>query len=118
MCRKFMPSMPSAQPVFSTVRSRPTERFYHLARQAVEFRRAAAPLAEMLDRLPTELPTPAGDRFRRHFRQRRPHLQHLVDGADALGSLLANALQAHLAEVSVRQNTDMHRMSAWAAKRR
>ena len=40
---------------------------------------------------------------------------HLVDGADALGNLLANALQAYLAEVSVRQNTDMCRISAWAA---
>ena len=55
------------------------------------------------------------DRFRRHLRQQGAHLQHLVDGADALGSLLANALQAYLAEVSVRQNTDMRRISAWAA---
>ena len=69
----------------------------------------------MLDRLATELPGPTGDRFRRHFRQQGAHLQHLVDGADALGNLLANALQAYLAEVSVRQNTDMRRISAWAA---
>jgi len=105
----------AAQAVFSAGRSRPTERLYHLARQVLEFRRAAAPLAEMLDRLATESPAPTGDRFRRHFRQQRPHLQHLVDGADALGNLLANALQAYLAEVSVRQNTDMRRISAWAA---
>ena len=105
----------AAEAVFSAGRSRPTERLYHLARQVLEFRRAAAPLAEMLDRLATELPAPPGDRFRRHFRQQRPHLQHLVDGADALGNLLANALQAYLAEVSVRQNTDMRRISAWAA---
>ena len=50
-----------------------------------------------------------------HLGQRGAHLQHLVDGADALGNLLANALQAYLAEVSVRQNTDMRRISAWAA---
>ena len=105
----------AAQAVFSAGRSRPTERLYHLARQVLEFRRAAAPLAEMLDRLATELPAPTGDRFRRHFRQQGAHLQHLVDGADALGNLLANALQAYLAEVSVRQNTDMRRISAWAA---
>jgi magnesium transporter len=105
----------AAEAVFSAGRSRPTERLYHLARQVLEFRRAAAPLAEMLDRLATELPAPPGDRFRRRFRQQRPHLQHLVDGADALGNLLANALQAYLAEVSVRQNTDMRRISAWAA---
>jgi magnesium transporter len=105
----------AAEAGFSAGRSRPTERLYHLARQVLEFRRAATPLAEMLDRLPTELPAPTGDRFRRHFRQQRPHLRHLIDGADALGNLLANALQAYLAEVSVRQNTDMRRISAWAA---
>ena len=105
----------AAEAVFSAGRSRPTERLYHLARQVLEFRRAAAPLAGMLDRLATEIPAHTGDRFRRHFRQQRPHLQHLVDGADALGNLLANALQAYLAEVSVRQNTDMRRISAWAA---
>ena len=105
----------AAQAVFSAGRSRPTERLYHLARQVLEFRRAAAPLAEMLDRLATESPALTGDRLRRHFRQQGAHLQHLVDGADALGSLLANALQAYLAEVSVRQNTDMRRISAWAA---
>ena len=105
----------AAQAVFDPARTRPTERLYHLARQVLEFRRAAAPLAEMLDRLASEVPAPTGDRFRRHFRQQRTHLQHLVDGADALGNLLANALQAYLAEVSVRQNTDMRRISAWAA---
>ena len=69
----------------------------------------------MLDRLATELPAATGDRFRRHFHQQSSHLEHLVDGADALGTLLANALQAYLAEVSVRQNNDMRRISAWAA---
>jgi magnesium transporter len=105
----------AAQAVSSAGRSRPTERLYRLARQVLEFRRAAARLAQMLDRLATESPGPIGDRLRRHFRQQRAHLQHLVDGADALGNLLANALQAYLAEVSVRQNTDMRRISAWAA---
>ena len=80
----------------------------------LEFRRAAACPAEMVDRLATELPGPTGDRFRRHFRQQGAHLQHLVDGADAIGNLLANALQAY-PPVSVRQNTDMRRISAWAA---
>ena len=104
----------AAEAVFSAGRSRAAVRLYHLARQVLEFRRAAAPLAEMLDRLGTELPAPTGDRFRRHLRQQRRHLEHLVDGADALGTLLANALQAYLAEVSVRQNNDMRRISAWA----
>ncbi|HWJ52264.1 MAG TPA: CorA family divalent cation transporter [Propionibacteriaceae bacterium] len=105
----------AVEAVFSDAQSRAAVRLYQLARQVLEFRRAAAPLAEMLDRLATELPATTGDRFRRHFRQQSSHLEHLVDGADTLGTLLANALQAHLAEVSVRQNNDMRRISAWAA---
>ena len=105
----------AAEAVFSADRSRVAVRLYHLARQLLEFRRAAAPLAEMLDRLATEMPAPVGGRFRRNLRQQRRHLGHLVDGADALGALLANALQANLAEVSVRQGDDMRRISAWAA---
>ncbi len=105
----------AVEAVFAAGRPPAAARLYHLARQVLEFRRAAAPLTEMLDRLATELPATTGDRFRQHFRQQSSHLEHLVEGADALGTLLANALQAYLAEVSVRQNNDMRRISAWAA---
>jgi magnesium transporter len=104
-----------AAAVFTPDRSRPTERIYQLSRQVLELRRAMAPLTELLDRLATESPTPAGDRLRRRFREQRAHLLHLVEGADGLGDLLANVLQANLTEVSVRQNDDMRRISAWVA---
>jgi magnesium transporter len=74
-----------------------------------------APLTEMLDRLAGESQKPAGERLRRRFREQRAHLQHLVEAADGLGSLLSNVLQAYLTEVSVRQNDDMRRISAWVA---
>ena len=38
-----------------------------------------------------------------------------VELADGLGNLLSNVLQANLTEVSVRQNDDMRRISAWVA---
>jgi magnesium transporter len=94
---------------------RPTERIYKLSRQLLELRRAMAPLAEMLDRLADESPTPTGGRLRRRFREQRAHLRHLVEDADGLGSLLSNVLEAYLTEVSVRQNDDMRRISAWVA---
>ena len=53
--------------------------------------------------------------LQRRFREQRAHLQHLVEGADGLGSLLSNMLQAYLTEVSARQNDDMRRISAWVA---
>jgi magnesium transporter len=77
--------------------------------------RGGVRLTEMLDRLASESPPPAGDRLRRRFREQRAHLLHLVEGADALGNLLSNMLQAYLTEVSVRQNDDMRRISAWVA---
>jgi magnesium transporter len=102
--------------VFTTAgSSRPTERIYRLSRQVLVLRRAMVPLAEMLDRLAAESPTPVGDQLRQRYSQERAHLLHLVDAVDALGSLLTNVLQANLTEVSVRQNDDMRRISAWVA---
>jgi magnesium transporter len=101
--------------VFSPARARPTERIYQLSRQVLEFRRAVAPLTELLDRLAADSSTAAGERLKQRYRERRAHLLHLVELADGLGNLLSNALQANLTEVSVRQNDDMRRISAWVA---
>jgi magnesium transporter len=101
--------------VFTPGGPRPTERIYKLTRQVLELRRAMAPLTEMLDRLAGEAQPRPGERLQRRFREQRAHLQHLVEGADGLGSLLSNMLQAYLTDVSVRQNDDMRRISAWVA---
>ena len=101
--------------VFTHRGPRPTQRIYNLSRQVLELRRTMAPLTEMLDRLAGESQQPRGARLRRRFREQRAHLQHLVEEADGLGSLLSNMLQAYLTEVSVRQNDDMRRISAWVA---
>jgi magnesium transporter len=101
--------------VFTPGEPRPTERIYKLTRQVLGLRRAMAPLTEMLDRLASQSQAPPGEWLQRRFREQRAHLQHLVEGADGLGSLLSNMLQAYLTEVSVRQNDDMRRISAWVA---
>jgi magnesium transporter len=101
--------------VFSPAESRPTERIYRLSRQVLEFRRAVAPLTEMLDRLAGDSSTAAVEWLKQRYRELRAHLLHLVELADGLGNLLSNALQAILTEVSVRQNDDMRRISAWVA---
>lgn len=104
-----------AEAVFSPARARPTERIYALSRQVLELRRAVAPLTEMLDRLAAGPSTAAGERLKQRYRERRAHLLHLVELADGLGNLLSNILQANLTEVSVRQDDDMRRISAWVA---
>jgi magnesium transporter len=69
----------------------------------------------MLDRLAGESQLPTGGQLRRRLREQHARLQHLVESTDGLGSLLSNVLQAYLTEVSVRQNDDMRRISAWVA---
>jgi magnesium transporter len=101
--------------LFASGGPRPTERIYSMSRQVLELRRAMAPLTEMLDRLASQSQAPPGEWLQRRFREQRAHLQHLVEGADGLGSLLSNMLQAYLTDVSVRQNDDMRRISAWVA---
>jgi magnesium transporter len=101
--------------VFRPGGPRPTERIYQLSRQVLKLRRAMAPLVEMLDRLASESPRRIGEGLERRFWEQRAHLQHLVEGADGLGNLLSNMLQAYLADVSVHQNDDMRRISAWVA---
>jgi magnesium transporter len=104
-----------AAAVFARAGSRPAERIYRLSRQVLEFRRATAPLAEMLDRLATGSPAPTGERLRQRFREQRAHLLHLVEDAEGLGTLLSGVLQANQTEVSVRQNNDLRKISAWGA---
>jgi magnesium transporter len=88
---------------------------YRLSRQVLELRRAMVPLPEMLDRLAMVASTPAGERLRQRFREQRARLLQLVEATDGLGNLLTNVLQANLTEVSVQQNDDMRRISAWVA---
>jgi magnesium transporter len=101
--------------VFSPGRRQHTERIYNLSRQLLELRRAMGPLVEMLDRLTDDSFSSARAALRRRFREQRAHLQHLIELANGLSNLLSTMLQAHLTEVSVRQNDDMRRISAWVA---
>ena len=101
--------------VFSPGRATPTERIYNLFRQVLALQRASAPLAEAVERLAGEPLAPLDGHLRERFRGVRAHLRHVVTSVDALAALLTNVLQANLTQVSVRQNDDMRRISAWAA---
>ena len=53
--------------------------------------------------------------MRDYFRDVNDHLIRTRDQLDAMRDLLAGSLQANLAQVAVRQNDDMRRISAWVA---
>jgi magnesium transporter len=52
---------------------------------------------------------------REYFRDVHDHLIRTVDVVNRANDLLASVLSANLTRVSVRQNEDMRKISAWAA---
>ncbi|MCX3059492.1 magnesium/cobalt transporter CorA [Streptomyces beihaiensis] len=109
--------------VFSPVSggSRDTaSRIYAFKRQIVEFRRATGPLALPMARLagvgPFGVAVPFVDgEAQPFFRDVSDHLTRVNESVDGLDRLVSDILSAHLAQMSVRQNDDMRKISAWAA---
>ena len=101
--------------VFSGERANRGQRIFKLKREVLEFRRAVAPLAQPLHRLATGDVPHVDPGTHDVFRELAHRLQREADHVDTLDALLTSALNAHLAEVSVRQNEDMRKISAWVA---
>jgi len=101
--------------VFSTDVRNPVERIYKLRRETLEFQRAVSPLPEALTALTTvELPQLSPELVP-YFRDVADHAARVGEHVEGFGSLLNGVLQANLTQVSVRQNEDMRRISAWVA---
>jgi len=93
----------------------PVERIYKLKREVIELQQATEPLTEPLDRLVgEELPWIVPE-TRPYFRDVHDHVQRVVARVSAFNQLLASALEANLTRVTVRQNEDMRKISAWVA---
>ncbi|MFJ6522499.1 magnesium/cobalt transporter CorA [Streptomyces filamentosus] len=90
-------------------------RIYQLKRELLELRRAVAPLSRPLTELATR-PMPLVDpEIRAYFRDVTDHLSRVTEQVAAYDTLLDSVLQAHLAQVTVAQNEDMRKITAWAA---
>ncbi|MFF3425645.1 magnesium/cobalt transporter CorA [Streptomyces sp. NPDC002602] len=90
-------------------------RIYQLKRELLELRRAVAPLGRPLHLLATEpIPLIPPD-IRAYFRDVADHLTRATEQIGAYDGLLDSVLQAHLAQVTVAQNEDMRKITAWAA---
>jgi len=101
--------------VFSPQRTDDFERIYKLKRELQEFRRAVVPLVEALVKI-TEREMPAiAAATRPFFRDVYDHLLRVQEVVESLELLLNGILQAHLAQVAIRQNEDMRKISAWVA---
>ncbi|WP_327725177.1 magnesium/cobalt transporter CorA [Streptomyces europaeiscabiei] len=90
-------------------------RIYQLKRELLELKRAVAPLDRPLKRLATQpMPHIKGD-IRAYFRDVADHLERITEQIASFDALLDSILQAHLAQVTVAQNEDMRKITAWAA---
>jgi magnesium transporter len=105
--------------VFTTGRGPedPLERIYDLKREIAEARRALGPIAAVVPLLEAETETVHGrKRSAPPWLQRTQAVADRIDRhLDAHDELLDAMLSVHLSQVSVRQNEDMRKISAWAA---
>ena len=104
--------------VFATNRPRgfdPTERIFKLKREVLDFYRHSEPLLEPLGRLAAGHFPGAHPELGSYFRDVEDHLKREVSSLAHARDLLSDALDANLAQVTVRQNDDMRTISAWLA---
>ncbi|MGW5849591.1 magnesium and cobalt transport protein CorA [Streptomyces sp. NPDC055254] len=90
-------------------------RIYAFKRQVLEFRRATSPLIQPMDRLAFGNVPFVREHAQPFFRDVADHLTKANEYVEGLDRLLSDALSAHLAQMGVRQNDDMRKISAWAA---
>jgi magnesium transporter len=101
--------------VFSPERDSSAERIYKLKREVLEFTRAAAPLVAPLDHLAEGRHDLIQPEVREYFRDVNDHLIRVHEQLEGFRELLNSVLTANLTQVSVRQNEDMRKISAWVA---
>jgi magnesium transporter len=101
--------------VFSERGHNPVQRIYMLKREVLELHQAAAPLEEALDALHQRKFPVIHEDIRDYFRDVHDHVLKVVERADTFSDLLTSILSANLTSVTVRQNEDMRKISAWVA---
>jgi magnesium transporter len=101
--------------VFSPDRPNSAERIYKLKREVLELHRATAPLVDPLIRLSRDRFELVHDDIQPYFRDVADHVVRDNERTEGLRELLNGILDANLTQVSVRQNDDARKITAWAA---
>jgi magnesium transporter len=102
--------------VFSPSRGgAPTERIYKLKREVLHMHRATQPLVEPLAKLAAGRFDVVHEDIREYFRDVYDHVLRANEVVEAQREMLNGILDANTAQVSVRQNDDMRKISAWVA---
>ncbi|MEU6772875.1 magnesium/cobalt transporter CorA [Streptomyces sp. NPDC046759] len=90
-------------------------RIYQMKRELLELKRAVVPLGRPIEDLATRPIRVVAPEIQAYFRDVLDHLIRAKEQIAAFDELLNSILQAHLAQVTVAQNEDMRKITAWAA---
>lgn len=90
-------------------------RIYQLKRELTEFKRAVMPLTAALQHLGEHAIPHVPAQVPAYFRDVADHHQRVAEQITAFEELVSGMLAAGIAQLNVRQNADMRRISAWAA---
>ena len=92
-----------------------SRRIYELSREVTEFQRATRPLAGALERLVESDEHGIDQEVRRYLRDVHDHVLQVTEQIEGFREMLSNVLTVNLTLVSVRQNDQTKKISAWAA---
>lgn len=91
------------------------EQIYLMKREVMELRRAVMPLAKPLQRLAAGYTPMVPEEVRSYFRNVDDHLTTVSERVGSFDELLTTLVDATLAKITLQQNTDMRKISAWVA---
>ncbi|GAB3284709.1 magnesium/cobalt transporter CorA [Parasphingorhabdus pacifica] len=91
------------------------EHIYLMKREVMELRRAVMPLAKPLQRLAEGYTPTVPEQVRSYFRNVDDHLTTVSERVASFDELLTTLVDATLAKITLQQNTDMRKISAWVA---
>jgi magnesium transporter len=101
--------------VFSPTSDTDIEHIYLLKREVVEMRRAVGPLNLALQRLGSDHNDLISKEVRRYIRDVLDHNTQAADRVTSYDEVLSSLVQAAVGKVSMQQNLDMRKISAWVA---
>jgi magnesium transporter len=101
--------------VFGPNHNAEIERIYQLKRDVIEMKRTVSPLGEPLRELAQRPRRLIHPEIREYFRDVEDHLVRVREQISSFNELLDSILQAGLARLTVAENEDMRKISAWVA---
>ncbi|GAB3670888.1 magnesium/cobalt transporter CorA [Saccharopolyspora tripterygii] len=91
------------------------EQIYLMKREVMELRRAVQPLSKPMQRLAEGYTPMIAEEVRSYFRNVEDHLARVSEMVGSFDELLTTLVDATLAKITLQQNTDMRKISAWVA---